>query len=114
MRRDDAYLLDILIAARKALRFTEDIAREGFEGNDLIQNAVLYSLEVIREAAARISKDFKQANKQIEWQQIVGLKNRVTHEYFRIDLDTIWDTVQNDLPRLIEQIEPLVPPEDKV
>ena len=58
MRRDDAYLLDILLAARKAIQFVEGLNRKDFEDNELVQNAVMRPLEIIGEASAKISKEF--------------------------------------------------------
>jgi uncharacterized protein with HEPN domain len=111
MRRDNAYLLDILIAARKALKFLEGMTWEEFERSDLHQSAVMRPLEIIGEAARRISQQTRDAHPEIPWTQMIGLRNLLIHEYFRLDLMTVWDTVQNDLPRLIALIEPLVPPE---
>ena len=114
MRRDNAYLLDILIAARKAMKFVEGIDRNEFEDDELIQNAVMRPLEIIGEASARISKEFRKTHTQIPWREMVGLRNRLIHEYFRIDFGAVWDTIQKDLPKLIEVIEPLVPKEDEI
>ena len=113
MRRDDAYLLDILIAARKALAFVAGMSREAFERSDLHQNAVIRPLEIIGEAARLVSQQTRDAHPDIPWEQMTGMRNRLIHEYFRVDVRTVWDTLQNDLPRLITLIEPLVPPEDE-
>jgi len=114
MRRDEVYLLDILIAARKALRFVEGIDQNGFEDNEIIQNAVMRPLEIIGEASAKISKEFRKAHSEIPWREMVGLRNRLIHEYFRIDFSAVWGTIHKDLPKLIEIIEPLVPKEDEI
>ncbi len=114
MRRDDAYLLDILIAARKALKFVEGIDRNKFEESEILQNAVMRPLEIIGEASTKISKDFRKAHSEIPWREMVGLRNRLIHEYFRIDYGAVWDTIHKDLPKLIEMIEPLVPKEDEI
>mgnify|MGYP003417806794 CR=1 FL=1 len=114
MRRDDAYLLDILIAARKALKFVEGIDRNEFEDNELVQNAVMRPLEIIGEASAKISKEFRKSHSEIPWREMVGLRNRLVHEYFRINFGVVWDTIHKDLPKLIEIIEPLVPKEDEI
>jgi uncharacterized protein with HEPN domain len=114
MRRDDAYLLDILIAARKALKFVEGIDRNDFEDNELVQNAVMRPLEIIGEASAKISKEFRKEHSDIPWREMVGLRNRLVHEYFRINYGVVWDTIHKDLPKLIEAIEPLVPKEDEI
>jgi uncharacterized protein with HEPN domain len=114
MRRDDAYLLDILLAAHKALKFVEGINRNQFEENEIIQNAVMRPLEIIGEAAGKISKEFRKKHSEIPWKEMVGLRNRLIHEYFRIDFGAVWDTIHQDLPKLIEVIEPLVPKEDEI
>ncbi len=112
MRRDDAYLLDILLAARQALKFMEGVSREEFDDNELIQNAVMRPLEIIGEAAGKLSSSFRKSHPEIAWQEMVGMRNRLIHEYFRIDFGAVWDTIHKDLPILINQIEPLVPKED--
>jgi uncharacterized protein with HEPN domain len=69
------------------------------------------SVEVIGEAVSRLSLELKDAHSEIAWREIVGMRNRLVHVYFDIDVGLVWDTVQNDLPVLIAQIEPLVPEE---
>ena len=114
MRRDEVYLLDMLIAARKALKFVEGIDSAEFEDSELIQNAVMRPLEIIGEASARISTEFRKTHPNIPWRDMVGLRNRLIHEYFRINFGAVWDTVHSDLPKLIKQIEPLIPKEDEI
>jgi len=111
MRRDDAYLLDILIAARQARTFLEGVTWEEFVQSDLHQSAVLRPLEIIGEAARRVSPEAQQAHPEIPWAQMIGMRNRLIHEYFQVDLRRVWETVQSDLPDLITRIEPLVPPD---
>lgn len=114
MRHDETYLLDILIAAKKAIKFVEGIAQHEFEESEVLQNAVLRPLEIIGEASAKISKEFRKTHSEIPWREMVGLRNRLIHEYFRIDYDAVWDTIHKDLPKLIEIVEPLVPKEDEI
>jgi uncharacterized protein with HEPN domain len=114
MQRDDAYLLDMLIAARKAIAFLEDMTWEAFAASELHQSAVIRPLEIIGEAAGRMSPATREAHPEIPWTKMIGMRNRLIHEYFRVDLATVWDTVQDDLPPLIAMLEPLVPPEDEV
>ena len=111
MWRDDAYLLDILLAARKVLTFTEGVTREEFERSDLVQNAVMRQLEIIGEAARCVSPEMKDEHPEILWREMVGLRNRLIHEYFRIRVDKVWDTVEDDIPALISLVERLVPPD---
>jgi uncharacterized protein with HEPN domain len=114
MPRDEAYLLDILIAARKALQFLEGMTWQEFTQSELHQNAVIRPLEIIGEAARQVSPETRDAHPEIPWEQMIGMRNRLIHEYFRVNLTTVWETVQNDLPSLIAQIQPLVPSEDEI
>jgi len=114
MPRDEAYLLDILIAARKALTFVEGMTWEAFAESELHQSAVIRLLEIIGEAAAHVSHSTREAHPNIPWPEMIGMRHRLIHEYFRVDLRVVWETVQRDLPQVIALIEPLVPPEDEI
>ncbi|KKK63832.1 hypothetical protein LCGC14_2990320 [marine sediment metagenome] len=114
MRKDEAWLLDVLLACREALEFVDGVSQEEFLGDRQLQSAVSMKLEIIGEAARALSAECKQAHPDIPWQAIVGLRHRIVHEYFRLDLDIIWDILQKDVPELIGLVQPLVPPEDEV
>ena len=112
MQRDNvAYLLDMLVAARDAVAFAASLTYAEFKRDRLSQLAILKSVEIVGEAASRLSEETKGTHRTIPWQEIVGMRNRLVHAYFEIDLRLVWDTVHNDLPELIAQLEPLVPPE---
>jgi uncharacterized protein with HEPN domain len=111
MWRDDAYLLDMLLAARKVQQFTRDVAWQSFQSDEILQNAVMRMVQIIGEAATGISPEFKQAHSEIPWNQIVGMRHRLVHDYVNIDLARVWEVVQRDIPELIALITPLVPPE---
>lgn len=113
MRDDESRLLDILLACREAREFVAGVAREDFLGNRMLQSALCMKLEIIGEASRIVSDEFKAAHAEIPWGQIVGLRHRIVHEYFRLDLDIIWEIVQRDIPALMGQLEPLVPPPDE-
>jgi uncharacterized protein with HEPN domain len=113
MRRDQAYLLDILLAARRAFQFLEGLTWEEFLRSELHQDAVMRPLGIIGEAAGRVSQETMEEHPEIPWQQMIGMRNRLVHEYFRVDLATVWETIKTDLPPLIALIAPLVPPEDE-
>jgi uncharacterized protein with HEPN domain len=111
MRRDEAYLLDILIAAKRAVDYMKGSDREAFEQNEMLQDAVIRPLEIVGEAAGRVSEEYRESHPEIPWHKMIGMRNRLIHEYFRVNYGAVWDTVQNDLPDLIKQLETLVPPE---
>jgi uncharacterized protein with HEPN domain len=113
MWRDNGILLDILNAARRMLRYTSTLTEEEFLQNELVQDAVVRQLIILGEAARRISQETKDAHPKVPWGDIAGMRNRLIHEYFRVDLGKVWDTIKNDLPRLIPLIEPLVPPNEE-
>ena len=112
MPRDDAaYLLDMLLAARDALSFTDCMSYEEFVQDRRTQLSVLKSVEIVGEAAAHVSEDTKRVHPAIPWREIVAMRNRLVHAYFDIDLPFVWGTVRDDLPVLIARLEPLIPPE---
>lgn len=111
MRRDDALLLDMLIAARKINRFMHSVTVEQFASDELIQSAVIRELQVIGEAARLIPGATRKAIPEIDWHNIAGMQNWLVHQYFSIRLDVVWKTVRQDIPAPIRQLEQLVPGE---
>lgn len=111
MRSDTALLLDMLIAGEKIERFVGELDQDQFEKSELHQSAVIRELQVLGEAARQVSEVTRLAHPEIEWATIVGMRNRVVHEYFRIDFDLMWRTLQEDIPVLVERLKPLIPPE---
>ena len=89
MRRDDAWLLDMLLAARRAVRFAAPLTFSELENDDLHQLAILKSVETIGEAASRISEETKAKHPDIPWTEIIGMRNRLVHGYFAIRLDRV-------------------------
>lgn len=78
---------------------------EAFSQNHQAVRAVLYSLAVIGEAVASVMSDLEAAEPAIAWHQIRGMRHAVIHEYFRVDLEIIWETVRSDLPTLKEALQ---------
>lgn len=113
MRRDDASLLDILLAARLAVKFVAGWDFDRFAQDQMVQDAVIRRLEIIGEASRRISEGFKQEHPEIPWPQMSGMRNKLIHEYDRVDIEVVWDVIMLNLPSLIVQLEPLVPPPDE-
>ncbi len=111
MRRDDAYLLDMLLAGRDALEFAAGLTFREFQRSRLHQTAVLKAIETVGEAASNVSQETRQAHPEIPWKEIVGMRNRLVHVYFDVSLHRVWETVRQDVPRLVALLEPLVPPE---
>lgn len=81
--------------------------RESFLNDEKTVDAVVRNLEIIGEAANRLPDDFKIQHTDIEWRRIIGLRNRIVHRYFGIDLDIIWEILKNELPAFKEKISGL-------
>ena len=77
------------------------------------QDAVIRRIEIIGEAARRVSEDSREAHPQLPWQAMVGMRNVMIHDYDDIDLGVVWETVQNDLSPLVKQLEEVVPPPEE-
>lgn len=91
MWRDEAYLLDMLIAARRALEFSRDLTWEQFQTSHLHQPAIAKALENIGEAARKVSDETKATHSAIPWPRMVALRHRIAHDYFRLDLLRVWE-----------------------
>lgn len=111
MRRDEGNLLDMLIAARNAVEYTEDLSFEEFAISDLHQNATFRALDMVGVAANRISPDSRKLHAQIPWIDIVGLRNRIEHGQFEMELELMWSIVHEEFPGLIRELEAITPPE---
>jgi len=105
MSRDEAYVLDILRAARLANEFLAGCEREAFETDEKTQSAVLHQLLVLGEAVKRLSDEFRGRHPGVPWQQIAGMRNWIIHQYADVDLDEVFLTVQRDLPELVRNLE---------
>jgi len=113
MPRDVAYLLDILEAAKLAAAYASAKTKEEFILDTQCQDAVIRRLEIIGEAARRISRETRASLPGLPWAAMINMRNLMIHEYDHVDLAVVWDTVQNHLPALIQSISPLVPPPEK-
>jgi uncharacterized protein with HEPN domain len=104
-KRDPLVLLeDIILAIQKIRRYTSQMDHDAFLRDELVVDGVARNLEIIGEAARQLPEDFRRAHKHIPWTQIAGLRNRIVHDYFGLDLEIIWQIIQHDLPELEKQI----------
>lgn len=94
------YLKDMLDASTKAVEFVRNVDFEAFSKNEEKVFAVTRALEIIGEAAKSVPKSVRAQYLEIPWEDIVGMRNKVIHGYFGVDLKVIWKTVREDLPPL--------------
>lgn len=114
MPRDSrVYLEDILGAVDKIRRYTHRLSKESFAGDDKTLDAVVRNLEVIGEAVKQLPAEVRAREPGIDWQKIAGLRDVLIHQYFGIDLDILWDIVQNKLPPLETAVRALAQDHDR-
>lgn len=101
------YLDHIQQAATDACSFVEGLTKDDFLADKRTQQAVIMSLIIIGEAVTKVMDgyaEFAQAHAQVPWRNMRGMRNRIAHGYFDINLDVVWDTVQAALPELLKQL----------
>jgi uncharacterized protein with HEPN domain len=108
MKSDKTYLGHILDAIGQIENYTRIASREEFLENSMMHDAVIRQIEIIGEASHNVSAMLQEQHSEIPWGQIVGMRNRVVHAYFDIDLDIAWDIVKSDLPVLKSQVQKLL------
>ncbi|HEU4342077.1 MAG TPA: DUF86 domain-containing protein [Candidatus Binatia bacterium] len=102
------YLKDILEACQKAVQFIEGMSYETFANDDKTQYAVVRALTVIGEAAKKIPKLVQNRFPNVPWKLMAGMRDIVVHEYFRVDLKRVFETVRRDLPPLTTAISSML------
>jgi len=110
MRRDEAFLLDIVIHARFLAEMCSRTTSQDFFSDKQRQLSAQKALEIIGEASRKISADYKRSHAGVPWQDWIELRNAFVHQYFRIDTAELWEAVQQTHKDALEYIEPLVPP----
>jgi uncharacterized protein with HEPN domain len=104
-------LRHMLEAAQVATEFIQGETRESLDKDRKLVFAVVRAIEIVGEAASKVSPGFRDAHPLIPWKVIVGMRNWVIHAYFDVNLDIVWDTATKNLPALIVELEKLIPPE---
>lgn len=107
--RDDDLLLDMLIASRRAIKLAEATTRIEFAEDDVLQLASMRLIQIVGEAARQISAEGRARLPNIPWPNIIGMRHRLVHNYFDIDIQRVWEVLHDDLPLLISGLEPIVP-----
>ena len=108
-KRDDGVsLVDMLIHAREAVDLLGEASADELKGNRVMQLALMRLVEIVGEAANRVSSATQQRHLEIPWPLIIGMRNRIVHEYDNVNLNILWSTITNELPPLINQLEAIV------
>ena len=105
MRPEEFYLRDIIFACKEANLYVRGISKTDFEVSKMVQSAVMFNLMIIGEAASKISGGLRARHAEVDWQSLKGFRNIITHEYFSLNIDIVWDSAQINSIELIEQVE---------
>ena len=100
MRDDLAFIEHILLCIEKIQDYTKNLTKKDFNNNELVQDAVIRNIEIIGEAVKKISKELKSQYPNIPWKEMSGMRDKLIHDYFGVDVDVVWKTVDDDIPFL--------------
>lgn len=103
-REPKVYLRDILESIRKIEMYKSRLNEITFKKDELVQDGIIRNLEIIGEAVKKMPDSLKQGSSRLDWRKIAGLRDVLIHGYFTVDLDIVWDIVQNKVPELKEEV----------
>ena len=104
-RNDTVYVGHMLDTARKAVEKMERKSRADFDSDENLRLALAYLIQIIGEAASRVSLTFREAHEAIPWSEIIGMRQKIVHDYLGVDYDIVWEVVTADLPILLRELE---------
>lgn len=102
---DQARLRHMLDASRDAISFAQDKTLDDLATNRMLSFALVHAIEIVGEAAARITRATQEQHPEIPWADVIGMRHRLAHGYYDIDLELVWLTIKDDLPHLVSRLE---------
>ena len=96
-----SFITDMIEVGEKVLSYTDGMDADEFHNDRITYDATLWNLHIVGEAATHIPDEVREANQQVPWRQMIGMRNRITHAYEAIDVDIVWDTIKTDIPKLL-------------
>ena len=110
MLKGDSILIGhILDAASRAVAKVAGKSRDEFYGDDTLHLAVTHLIQIVGEASSKVSTEFQQQHAELPWREMTGMRHKIVHDYFEVNLRIVWDVATQDLPALIKQLEIIAP-----
>ena len=103
-KNDSVYLRHILNSIERIEDYTEGMEKDDFVSSNLVQDGTIRQIEIIGEATKNLSKNIREKHSKISWSDIAGMRDRLIHHYFGVNINAVWDTVKIDLPILKDEI----------
>jgi len=100
MRKTKVYIKDILKSCEKIMDYSKDKNYNDFKDNEMLQDAIIINLEIIGEAVKNIPSEIRDNYSNIEWRKIAGLRDVLINDYFGVDLEIVWNIIENKIPKL--------------
>lgn len=111
-RGEREYLVDMREAIQRIQKYTAGLAYDAFLADAKTQDAVIRNIEILGEAAKRLPASLTRASPDIEWKSIAGMRDKLVHDYFGVNLDILWDVLTTKLPPLLARVESLISEND--
>ena len=108
MKDDQLYLIRINECIQRIEKYVGEGGRDAFMASDLLQDAIIRNLQTLAESATRVSDGLQEKHPEVDWLKIRGFRNVLVHDYLGVDLDRVWNILENDLPKLKAAIEKML------
>lgn len=104
VRDDQVYLAHILDALQQISTYTKGMDDKAFLGNRMVQDAVIRQFEIVGEATKNLSESFRECYPHLPWKDLAGFRDKLIHQYFGVDLSSVWRSVVDDVPVLLDEL----------